>query len=517
MARGSRAVWPRLNQAPSPGSGHNPRVGSGCSTVFRTGSTDAAQAGASRNRIGRIWLAAAVASVLAVVILRFCLFVVGRAEYALVTEFGRPVQVVDKPGIWFKLPYRSVRLFDRRLLVYTPPPGEFLTREKTPVVAAAAILWRIADPKRFFETVFDRAGAESRLGDILSGALGAAIAESPFTSFISLDPAQYRADTVVAEVARWCRGAALGDYGIDVVDVQLQSFDFPKQNRQRVYARMAAERGQISMRYRSEGDEAGLGVRAAAVEDRARIIAGATETAQRHRGEGESEAARIYAAALAADPDFYKFLRTMEAARAIVHRGTTMVLPADSELFGLLYDSNHYSDNAPGKNIDHEGDVDEALPGGDIGEVGDPQGIRPGRMELPVHLVMRAGRCLVADGCLHRLAAHRARKPDLPHQPCRGAACDPDSFAVELPPDFPHAVDLEIILPDPADLRPKPSVALRAGRETIGIGPASGVLVIGRWGDRQHAADRLDPMDLAMRVDERDHGFDRRSSSAAAK
>lgn len=312
--------------------------------MFRLGtSTNAGQAERFWNRKGRLWLAAALVLALAIVVTQACFFAVGSAEYALVTEFGRPVQVIDKPGLGFKLPYRSVRFFDRRLFVYTPAPGEFLTREKTAVVASGAILWRIADPKRFFETVFDRAGAESRLGDILSAALGAAIAERPFTTFVSLDPSEYHADAVLAEVARRCRDAALRDYGIAVIDVQLQSFDFPKQNRQRVYARMAAERGQLSMRYRSEGDEAGLGVRAAAEEEKARILARATEAAQQHRGEGESEAARVYAAALAADPDFYKFLRTMEASRAIVHRGTTMVLPADSELFGLLYDSDHYS------------------------------------------------------------------------------------------------------------------------------------------------------------------------------
>ncbi len=41
--------------------------------------------------------------------------------------------------------------------------------------------------------------------------------------------------------------------------------------------------------------------------------------------------------------------------------------------------------------------------------------------------------------------------------------------------------------------------------------------VVRRRGDRQHPADRLDPVGVAMIVDERDHGFDRRSSSAWAK
>src|SRR6266481_8310987 len=41
--------------------------------------------------------------------------------------------------------------------------------------------------------------------------------------------------------------------------------------------------------------------------------------------------------------------------------------------------------------------------------------------------------------------------------------------------------------------------------------------VIGRQGDRQHPADRLDPMRLAVIVNEGDHGLNRRSSSAWAK
>jgi membrane protease subunit HflC len=279
----------------------------------------------------------------AVLIGRLCLFAVDAAQSAVVTEFGKPVQVITTPGLRFKLPYQSIRTFDNRLFLYTPPASEFLSLEKTPVVASSTIVWRIADPRRFFETVFDQGGAESRLGDILFAALGAAIGQSPLSSFVSLDPAAYHADAILAEVSRKCREAALRDYGIAVVDVQLQNFDFPKQNRDRVYARMRSERGRISMRYRSEGDEAGLNIRAVSEEEKSRILSRAIETAQRYRGEGESEAARIYAQALGADPEFFRFLRTMEASRAFVHKGTTMVLPADSELFGVLFDGDYYN------------------------------------------------------------------------------------------------------------------------------------------------------------------------------
>jgi modulator of FtsH protease HflC len=273
-----------------------------------------------------------------------CFFTVDSAEYAVVTQFGRPVQVVTEPGLGVKLPYQSVNKFDNRLFVYAPPVSEFLTLEKTAVVASGAILWRIAAPRKFFETVFDRVGAEARLSDILFAELGAAIGRSPLEAFVSTQQGAYRADAVLAEVAGTLREVARRDYGIDLVDVQLQRFDFPERNRLRVYARMKSERARISMKYRSEGEEEGLKIRAAADEEKSRLLSEAYKVGEQHRGQGEAKAARVYAEALGAAPEFYQFLRTLEATRKFVGAGTTMVLPANSELFGLLHDSGHYDD-----------------------------------------------------------------------------------------------------------------------------------------------------------------------------
>jgi modulator of FtsH protease HflC len=314
----------------------------GAGAVGQSRDTDATP---NRRSIARI---AAAIGILALVagLSRLCVFVVDSTEYAIVTDFGNPTQVVRSPGLGFKYPYQSVRTIDRRLFVYASPSSEFLTLEKTPVVAAGTVLWRVADPRRYFETVFDRAGAESRLGDILFAELGATLGRNPLTAFFSVDSAAYRANTIVAGMTQRCHDTARRDYGIEVVDLQLRGFDFPKQNRLRLYTRMKSERGRISMLYRSEGEEEGLKVRAVAEEERARIIGKATEVSQQRRGEGDGEAARIYADALGRAPDFYAFLRTMEASRNVVHKGTTMVLPADSALFGLLFDSNYFNNAA---------------------------------------------------------------------------------------------------------------------------------------------------------------------------
>ena len=305
-------------------------------------------AGATRSEIqstGRRRTRTAVALGIAGVIAamaKLCCFTVDSGEYALVTEFGKPVQVITAPGLGFKYPYQSVRTFDSRLFAYTPASTEFLTLEKTPVVAASTILWRISDPQQFFQTVFDRAGAESRLGDILFAELGAAIGRSPLVAFVSIEPAAFRAEAILAEVSGKCREVALRDYGIEVLDVLLRSFDFPKQNRPPLYSRMKSERGRLSMKYRSEGEEEGLKIRATADREKSSILSEALKLAQQHRGEGEGKAARIYAESLARGPEFYAFVRTMQASRNLVPKGTTLMLPADSELFGLLQDSSHY-------------------------------------------------------------------------------------------------------------------------------------------------------------------------------
>jgi membrane protease subunit HflC len=100
------------------------------------------------------------------------------------------------------------------------------------------------------------------------------------------------------------------------------------------------------MQYRSEGEEEGLKVRAGAEEEKARILGKAVEVSQQRRGEGEGEAAHIYGGALSQAPDFYAFLRAMESSRSLARKGTTMVLPADSPLFGVLFDSSYFNGSA---------------------------------------------------------------------------------------------------------------------------------------------------------------------------
>src|SRR5690606_16070519 len=95
--------------------------------------------------------------------------------------------------------------------------------------------------------------------------------------------------------------------------------------------------------------------------------------------------------------------------------------------------------------------------------------------------------------------------------------CNSEALAQHLTPDLPRTIDREVLCKDTLDLRFELQVPLHPRRQFRGISALGDMIVVGRWGDRQHLADRLDPMRLAVIVNERDHRLNRRPSSAWAR
>src|SRR5262245_39191469 len=83
----------------------------------------------------------------------------------------------------------------------------------------------------------------------------------------------------------------------------------------------------------------------------------------------------------------------------------------------------------------------------------------------------------------------------------RGAGDRNADPAFELVPHLADAVDRAIVPPHPPDLLAQPRIVLDPRRLTAGIALPSLALVVDRWGDRQHRADRLDPVRVSGVVD----------------
>ena len=272
------------------------------------------------------------------------LFTVDVTAYGVVSRFGQIVRVVDTPGLHLKLPFDRVLSVDRRLLYSKPAQAEYLTSDKKNVVVRSLALWRIADPKRFLETVRNRAGAELQLADIVHAEVGAALGNYPFASFVSAAGGQSHFVTLVEEVHSAVQAHALPAFGIDVVELDVRQLYLPEANRQSVFERMKAERGKIAKQFRSEGERDAKRLIAEAEREKTRTAAEAYAEAARTKAEGEAEAMRIYADSLGRDPAFYKFLRTLQAYEKLLDDKTTLFLPADAEILAILRENGVATD-----------------------------------------------------------------------------------------------------------------------------------------------------------------------------
>jgi modulator of FtsH protease HflC len=278
-----------------------------------------------------------LAAALLLVALYRCLFMVNVTEYGVVSRFGHIVRVVETPGLHLKLPFDGVLTVDRRLLYSRPGEAEYLTADKKNVVVRSLALWRVADPKRFLETVGTPAGAGSQLADVVLAEIGAALGNYPFASFVSAEGGRSRFDALVAEVKSAVRTYARPAFGIEVVDVDLRQLYLPEANRQSVFERMEAERGRIAKQFRSEGERDATRMIAEADREKARISAEADREAARIRAEGEAGAMDIYSDAFRQDPAFYKFLRSLQAYERFLDDKTTVFLPVDAEILAILH------------------------------------------------------------------------------------------------------------------------------------------------------------------------------------
>ncbi|MFN7952032.1 MAG: protease modulator HflC [bacterium] len=285
------------------------------------------------------WVRGLIGVVVAALVIQSCLFVVDVTEFAVITRLGklRGVVLAEERGLHWKLPapIETVTTLDARLQVLDLPQAEYLTNDKTNVTIETYCVWRIHDPLAFLQSVGTVKGAEARLGIVIGSELGAALGSVPFVQLVSTDPKEHRLGDVLASITQSAATQATR-YGVEVLDVRIKRLNFPDQNQSSVFDRMRAERDRIAKRFRSEGEEESLKIRAEADQEKSRILAEARAEAERVRGQGEAEATRIFGEALAKDPEFYRYLRTLQAYRKILDPQTTLVLPGDSELMRLL-------------------------------------------------------------------------------------------------------------------------------------------------------------------------------------
>ncbi|CCH49693.1 protease modulator HflC [Pseudodesulfovibrio piezophilus] len=238
-------------------------------------------------------------------------FTVEETEKAIVIQLGRPVG--DKelgPGLHFKLPLiQNVVYFDARILDFDAKPEEITTTDKKYMNVDSYSKWRIVDPLTFYTKVRTIQGAQARLDDIVRSQLRVALGRYTLIEVVS-----HKRQEIMDAVTRRSE-ELLKPYGIDIIDVRIKRTDLPAENARAIFGRMKAERERQAKQYRSEGREASAKIIATADKERSIILADANKQAEIVRGEGDAEATKIYADALGQSPEFYAFMRSLDAYR----------------------------------------------------------------------------------------------------------------------------------------------------------------------------------------------------------
>ncbi len=284
-------------------------------------------------------MAVLVALGLAAAAAYFSMFIVHQNEQALVLEFGKPKRIIDQAGLHWKIPVvETVEYFDKRILDLETTPQELFSSDQNKLIVDSFARYRIVDALKYYQTVRNDIGVRTRVGPILDSSLRRVLGSATFA-----DAVRDRREQLMRQILQQVNTEAR-NFGIEVVDVRIKRADLPPQNSASIYERMKTDRQREAAEFRAQGEEQSRRIRAEADRQITVMRAEADRDARRMRGEGDAERARISNSAFSQDPEFYQFLRSMEAYETALKRGDTrMVISPDSENFRDFF--RYFSDS----------------------------------------------------------------------------------------------------------------------------------------------------------------------------
>ena len=295
---------------------------------------------------------------LAVLIIGYgSIYIINEAEQAVVTQFGKPVGgAITEAGIHFKTPIiQTVIKFDKRILEWDGSANEIPTLDNKYIFIDAFARWRISDALQFYKSAKNELLAQSRLDDILDGAVRDEIANRTLVEIIrSSDRVMAIQDVESSSVNvndkikedLTAKGARLLiiesilesvskrlldlNMGIEILDVQLKRINYNNQVQEQVFNRMISGQNQIAEKYRAQGQGSKQEILGMQVQRKKEIISSAYLESQKIKGEADAKATKIYADAYGKSPEFYNFIQTLATYSNTLDSSTQFILSTDN-------------------------------------------------------------------------------------------------------------------------------------------------------------------------------------------
>ena len=275
-----------------------------------------------------------VVLVIAIIVAANSLYIVKETERAVLLQFGEVVKPDVKPGLHIKIPVvNDVRKFDGRVLTLDSPAQRYLTAEKKPLDVDFYAKWRIIDTSAYYTAT---SGEERRADGLLAQRINTGLRDQ-FGERTVHEVVSGERDLLMTELTHSLNEITTAEFGIEVVDIRVKRIDLPEQVSSSVFDRMRSERQREAREHRSTGKEQAEVIRSAADRERTVLAASAYRDAERVRGDGDAQAAAIYAKAFNKDPEFYAFVRSLNAYKSSFSgKDDVLLVEPDNDFFKYL-------------------------------------------------------------------------------------------------------------------------------------------------------------------------------------
>jgi len=307
------------------------------------------------------WIPIIVVVIVGLIVLSGALYVVDQTQQVVITQFGEPIgRPITEPGLHFKKPFiQKVNYFDKRIQEWDGKPTQIPTKDKKYIWVDTTARWRIVDALKFLQTTGTERAILARLDDIIDSASRNQITSHLLYELVRSSNRKFILSELGAEMAmireteeelpevRYGRekitqaileeaSQVAPKYGIELVDVRIKRINYVEDVRRKVYSRMISERKRIAEKYRSEGEGEKAKIEGMREKELKKIISEAYKKAREIEGKADAEAIKIYAQAYNKDPEFYSFLKTLEAYQKTLDRETWLILNSDGEFYKYL-------------------------------------------------------------------------------------------------------------------------------------------------------------------------------------
>lgn len=270
--------------------------------------------------------------------------IVQEGSRGIMLRFGKVHRDVDnkvvvyEPGLHFKTPFiDSIKILDARIQTLDGQPDRFVTVEKKDLWVDSYVKWRISDFGRFYTTTGggDYSQAANLLRRKVNDRLRSEIGSRTIKDIVSGTRGELMAG---ARRALNTGADSTSELGIEVIDVRVKQINLPDEVSSSIYQRMRAERDAVAREHRSQGKEKAAFIQADVDRKVTLILANANRTAQELRGTGDAAAAKIYADAFSQEPEFYRFIRSLQAYEKSFKAddNNIMILKPDSDFFRFM-------------------------------------------------------------------------------------------------------------------------------------------------------------------------------------